>query len=242
MPHAARLIASGGARGDALAAQHPARGARRARLSETLREAVLAAITVPAAPERAPAEAPGADRVAARAVALRAVLAEAPEVLSPAERNLLGESGSTGWRPRPAESWRVWGKPSEQHARHAEGPPRTREEWLLAIQAFAGAHSRARSVATGVSQWSSNQKPRNSWDARPRRYAARTRRRYSDSPTPDCWPLSCPSSAEQQDEHRGTDAQVAQGDTPAAPSRPPRPCRSPSAHAAGHASRGSAWR
>ncbi|WP_438006953.1 hypothetical protein WME89_51860 [Sorangium sp. So ce321] len=61
------------------------------RLSGAMRDAVLAAITVAPTPDAAPDEAPGAGRVAARAVALRAVLAEAPDALSPAERHLLGE-------------------------------------------------------------------------------------------------------------------------------------------------------
>ena len=51
-----------------------------------MREAVLAAITVPAAAEAPDAgpDAPAAERVAVHAVALRALLlAEAPSVLSP---------------------------------------------------------------------------------------------------------------------------------------------------------------
>src|ERR1700738_2474515 len=54
------------------------------RLSETMRAAILTAIT-------APASAPAAHRVAVHAVALRALLAEAPSVLSPAERQLLSD-------------------------------------------------------------------------------------------------------------------------------------------------------
>ena len=63
------------------------------RLSATLREAILAAITVPPSPEAsngAPGEAP-AERVAVHAVALRALLPEATTVLSPAEQGLLGD-------------------------------------------------------------------------------------------------------------------------------------------------------
>ena len=63
------------------------------RLSETMREAVLTAITVPDSAE-APDEAPGAapaERVAVHAVALRALLTDAPSVLSPAERQLLND-------------------------------------------------------------------------------------------------------------------------------------------------------
>jgi len=64
------------------------------RLSDTMREAVLSAITVPAdaeAPNGSPGAPPGTDRVAVHAVTLRALLTEAPDVLSPAERQLLGD-------------------------------------------------------------------------------------------------------------------------------------------------------
>jgi AcrR family transcriptional regulator len=65
------------------------------RLSETMREAILTAITVPASAEalhRGPdAAAPAADRVVVHAIALRALLTEAPGVLSPAERQLLSD-------------------------------------------------------------------------------------------------------------------------------------------------------
>jgi AcrR family transcriptional regulator len=64
------------------------------RLSETMREAILTAVTVPAsavAPDGGPDAAPAAERVAVHAVALRALLAEAPSVLSPAERQLLSD-------------------------------------------------------------------------------------------------------------------------------------------------------
>ena len=64
------------------------------RLSKTMREAILTAITVPAsagAPHGGPNAAPAAERVAVHAVALRALLNEAPGVLSPAERHLLSD-------------------------------------------------------------------------------------------------------------------------------------------------------
>jgi len=64
------------------------------RLSDTMREAILSAITVPANGEStngSPGAAPGADRVAVHAVALRALLSEALDVLSPSERQLLSD-------------------------------------------------------------------------------------------------------------------------------------------------------
>ena len=64
------------------------------RLSDTMREAILTAITVPASaepPDGGPGAAPAAERVAVHAIALRALLAEAPSVLSPAERHLLSD-------------------------------------------------------------------------------------------------------------------------------------------------------
>lgn len=76
----------------ALAATPP--DERDLRLSETLREAILTAITVPAStetPNGGPDAAPAAERVAVHAVALQALLSDAPGVLSPAERQLLSE-------------------------------------------------------------------------------------------------------------------------------------------------------
>ena len=64
------------------------------RLSETMREAILNAITVPAsaeAPNGGPGAVPAAERVAVHAVALRALLTEAPSVFSPAEQQLLND-------------------------------------------------------------------------------------------------------------------------------------------------------
>jgi len=71
------------------------------RLSETMREAILTAITVPAsaeAPNGGPDAAPATERVAVHAVALRALLTEA-SALSPAERQLLSD-----WLDRLANS------------------------------------------------------------------------------------------------------------------------------------------
>lgn len=72
------------------------------RLSETMREAILGAITVPASGEASSATAavaPAAERVAVHAVALLALLPEAESVLSPAERQLLSD-----WLERLAAS------------------------------------------------------------------------------------------------------------------------------------------
>jgi AcrR family transcriptional regulator len=72
------------------------------RLSETMREAILTAVTVPAAakaPNGGPDAASAAERVSVHAVALRALLSEAASVLSPAERQLLSD-----WLDRLATS------------------------------------------------------------------------------------------------------------------------------------------
>jgi AcrR family transcriptional regulator len=64
------------------------------RLSETMREALLTAITVPGSTEAPNGDthaAPTAERVAVHAVALKALLNDAPNALSPAERQLLGD-------------------------------------------------------------------------------------------------------------------------------------------------------
>jgi AcrR family transcriptional regulator len=84
------------------------------RLSETLREAILTAITVPAAadaPDEGPDAAPAAEQVAVHAIALLALLTEGSGVLSPAERRLLGDwlhrlatAGSPAARMRPSPS------------------------------------------------------------------------------------------------------------------------------------------
>jgi AcrR family transcriptional regulator len=61
------------------------------RLSDTMREAILTAVTVASAkaPKGGRDAPPAAERVAVHAVALRALLTEAVNVLSPAERQLL---------------------------------------------------------------------------------------------------------------------------------------------------------
>jgi AcrR family transcriptional regulator len=64
------------------------------RLSETMRDAILTAITVAGSfevPDGPPGAASTAERVAVHAVALRALLTEEPSVLSPAERQLLSD-------------------------------------------------------------------------------------------------------------------------------------------------------
>ena len=87
VPDAVRVIAAAGA-GATLSLIAAPPEARDPKLSATVRDAVIAAVTVP---DQSPAAAPGPERVAARAVALHAVLAESPGVLSAAERHLLGE-------------------------------------------------------------------------------------------------------------------------------------------------------
>jgi AcrR family transcriptional regulator len=89
------------------------------RLSETMREAILTAITVPAsteAPNGGPNAAPAAERVAVHAVALRTLLTEVASVLSPAERQLLSD-----WLDRLATA-RSSGAPMR---RNAPAPRRT---------------------------------------------------------------------------------------------------------------------
>src|SRR5246127_688725 len=91
------------------------------RLSETMREAILTAVTVPASvkgPHRGAAAAPAAERVAVHAVALRALLTETPGILSAAERQLLGD-----WLDRLATA-----KSSRALMRRSPGAPqRTRK-------------------------------------------------------------------------------------------------------------------
>lgn len=88
--HAVRLLAAAGS-GVTLSLIALAPGARDPKLSEAMREAVLAAITIAPVSGDALNAAPGPKRIAACAVALRAVLDDVPSVLSHAERQLLSE-------------------------------------------------------------------------------------------------------------------------------------------------------
>jgi len=90
VPHAARLIAAAG-EGVTLSLIATPPKERDLKLSTAMREAVITAITIPTASDASLAGIPGPERVAMRAVALHAVLAEAPNVLSLAEQQLLGE-------------------------------------------------------------------------------------------------------------------------------------------------------
>ena len=90
IPHAAQLIAAAG-QGVTLMLIATPPAARDPALSAAMREAVIAAISLSSVPDGSSAQPSGSGRVAARAVALRAVLTEAPDVLSPAERHLLDE-------------------------------------------------------------------------------------------------------------------------------------------------------
>ena len=88
--HAARMI-SAACRGVALSLIAMPVAERDARLSQDTREAVLASIILPASTDGTNNDAPGVHRVAARAIALKAVLAEAPSAMSSAEQRLLSE-------------------------------------------------------------------------------------------------------------------------------------------------------
>jgi AcrR family transcriptional regulator len=99
--HATALIHAAGA-GITLTLAATPPEERDPRLSESIREAILTAITVPAtaeAPNGRPDATPATERVAVHAIALRALLTEAPGVLSPAERQLLSD-----WLDRLAAS------------------------------------------------------------------------------------------------------------------------------------------
>lgn len=88
--HAVRMISAAG-RGVTLSLISTPVAERDARLSHDTREAVIAAITVPHAESEGDKKGDGVSVVAARAVALRAVLANAPADLSTAELRLMGE-------------------------------------------------------------------------------------------------------------------------------------------------------
>jgi len=90
------------------------------RLSETMREAILTAVTVPKfakGPSGGADAAPAAERVAVHAVSLRALLTETPSVLSSAERQLLSD-----WLDRLATARR----PRAPMRRSPRAPRRTR--------------------------------------------------------------------------------------------------------------------
>jgi AcrR family transcriptional regulator len=92
--HATQLIHAAGTGVTLTLAATPTKE-RDPRISETMREAILSAITVPAFAEDLQggldAAARPTERVALHAVALRALLSDAPSVLSPAERQLLND-------------------------------------------------------------------------------------------------------------------------------------------------------
>lgn len=86
VPHAVRVIRAGGS-GVTISLIATPREERDARLSHAVRDALFASLLVSKVDK--PVERTG--RVAAHAVALRAVLDEAPDVLSPGEKQLLVE-------------------------------------------------------------------------------------------------------------------------------------------------------
>lgn len=88
--HAARMIMAA-CRGVTLSLISTPPDERDPRLSQDTREAVLDAITVATSASKAAGRNGHSNRVAARAVALRAVMSEAADALSPAEQLLLGE-------------------------------------------------------------------------------------------------------------------------------------------------------
>lgn len=90
VPLAQRLLAAAGTGVTLLLISTPPE-ARDLRLSATMREAVLATICTNSASADLTHEPRGLERVATRAVALRAVLAEAPGIFSQAEQHLLRE-------------------------------------------------------------------------------------------------------------------------------------------------------
>ncbi len=90
VPRATQLIAAAG-QGVTLELIATPPQARDPQLATAMREAVMSAVLTAQAPVDSSGKQPGPQRVAARAVALQAVLAEAPDVLSVAERQLLEE-------------------------------------------------------------------------------------------------------------------------------------------------------
>ena len=95
---AARLLAAAGS-GVTFTLIATLPGSRGSELADAMREAVFSAIIAAPTADDAPEGVPGAARVAARAVALRSVLAEASGVLSLAEQDLLDE-----WLDRLADA------------------------------------------------------------------------------------------------------------------------------------------
>ncbi len=90
IPHAARLIAAAGEGVTLQLIASPVKD-RDPKLSAAMREAVVGAITLPIVSGGTARKESDVDRVASRAVALRAVLGQAPGILSQAEQDLLGE-------------------------------------------------------------------------------------------------------------------------------------------------------
>lgn len=90
VPHAARLVTAAG-EGVTLQLIATPPEERDLGLSAAMREAVVSAIILPAASGETSRQTSGVERVAARAIALRAVLGEAPGILSQAEQALLDE-------------------------------------------------------------------------------------------------------------------------------------------------------
>ena len=93
LAHATNLLHAAGTGVTLTLASNPPEN-RDPRLSETMREAILTAITVPAsdeAPSETPETASAAERVAVHAIALQALLTGERDALSPAERQLLSD-------------------------------------------------------------------------------------------------------------------------------------------------------
>lgn len=112
---AVRLLTAAGS-GVTLSLIAAAPEARDPKLSHAMREAMIAAITIPPVSGDTPNEAPASERVTAHAVALRTVLPEVPNVLSDAERQLLGE-----WLDRLAGADASQDIP-QGHALHVRSP------------------------------------------------------------------------------------------------------------------------